>query len=66
MIIGERNNGIGSTALKMLLEKIKDSYNSVYCQILRSNIASLKMLKNNGFEVESINGEELVLSKFLN
>jgi RimJ/RimL family protein N-acetyltransferase len=66
MIIGERNNGIGTTALKMLLEKIKDSYNSVYCQILRSNIASLKILKNNGFQVEGIEGEELTLSKYLN
>ena len=66
MIIGERNHGIGTNALKMLLEKIKDSYNSVYCQILRSNVASLKMLKNNGFIVEAINGDELVLSKHLN
>ena len=66
MIIGERNNGIGTSALKMLLEKIKNSYNSVYCQILRSNIASLKMLKNNGFYVEGIEGEELTLTKLLN
>ena len=66
MIIGERNNSIGTNALKMLLEEIKESYNSVYCQILKSNIASLKMLKNNGFIVEAINGDELVLSKHLN
>ena len=66
MIIGERNNGIGSTALKLLLEKIKDSYNSVYCQILRTNVASLKMLKNNGFQVEEIEGDELTLTKCLN
>jgi len=66
MIIGERNNGIGTSALKMLLEKIKNSYNSVYCQILRSNVASLKMLKNNGFYVEGIEGDELTLTKLLN
>ncbi len=66
MIIGERNNGIGTTALKMLLEKIKNSYNSVYCQILKSNLASLKMLKNNGFQIEGIDGEELILTKNLN
>ncbi len=66
MVIGERNNGIGSTALKMLLEKIRDSYNSVYCQILRTNVASLKMLKNNGFQIEEIEGNELTLSKCLN
>ena len=66
MIIGERNNGIGTSALKMLLEKIKNSYNSVYCQILRSNVASLKMLKNNGFYVEGIEGNELTLTKHLN
>lgn len=66
MIIGERNNGIGTTALKILLEKIKDSYNSVYCQILKSNLASLKMLKNNGFQVEDVEGDELILSKNLN
>ena len=66
MIIGERNNGIGTSALKLLLEKIKNSYNCVYCQILKSNLASLKMLKNNGFHVEEIQGEELILSKDLN
>lgn len=66
MIIGERNNGVGTTALKMLLDKIKDCYNSVYCQILRSNIASLKMLKNNGFQVEEIEGDAITLSKYLN
>jgi RimJ/RimL family protein N-acetyltransferase len=66
MIIGERNNGIGTSALKILLEKIKNSYNSVYCQILKSNLASLKMLKNNGFQIEGIDGEELTLAKNLN
>ena len=66
MIIGKRNNGIGTSALKMLLDKIKDSYNSVYCQIRRTNIASLKMLKNNGFQIEEIEGEELTLAKYLN
>jgi len=66
MIIGERNNGIGTTALKMLLEKIKSSYNCVYCQILRSNVASLKILKNNGFQIEGIEGDELTLTKNLN
>lgn len=66
MIIGERNNGIGTKALSLLLDKVKNSYNSVYCNILRSNVASLKMLKNNGFHVENIEGDELTLSKYLN
>lgn len=66
MVIGERNHGIGTSALKLLLEKVKDSYNCVYCQILKSNLASLRMLKSNGFHVEEIQGEELTLSKNLN
>lgn len=66
MVIGNRNNGIGTNALQMLLERVKDSYNSVYCYILRSNIASLKMLKRNGFEIDKIDGDNLLLSKDLN
>jgi len=65
MVIGERNKGIGTNALSILLEKIKDNYVSVYCNILRSNIASLKILKRNGFIIEKIEGENLQLSRQL-
>lgn len=66
MVVGNRNNGIGTNALNLLLNKIKGNYNSVYCNILRSNIASLKMLKKNGFNIDRMDGDNLRLSKSLN
>lgn len=66
MVIGKRNKGIGTHALNLLLEKLKPQYNSVYCHIMRSNIASLKILKRNGFQVDGIDGEKILLSKILN
>ncbi len=66
IVIGNRNNGFGTNALNKLLDKIKGSYNSVYCHILRSNMASLKMLKRNGFNIDRMTGDGLRLSKTLN
>ncbi len=66
IVIGNRNNGFGTNALNKLLDKIKGNYNSVYCHILRSNIASLKMLKRNGFNIDRMTGDSLRLSKTLN
>jgi len=66
MVVGERNSGIGTNAIKLLLEKVKGVYDSVYCQILRSNIPSLKILKRNGFHVERMDGDKLELSFELN
>ena len=54
MVVGDRNQGIGTEALRLLLENIRESYSSVYCSIQRSNIASLKILKRNNFQVEKI------------
>jgi len=65
MVIGDRNKGIGTNALNLLLDRIKCSYDSVYCHILRSNIASLKILKRNGFEIEKFDGDTLRLTKSL-
>jgi len=62
MVVGERNNGIGTNAIKLLVQKLKGVYRSVYCQVLRSNIASLKILKRNGFQVDRLDGEKLELS----
>jgi RimJ/RimL family protein N-acetyltransferase len=66
MVIGNKSNGIGTRALHMLLDMVKNTYDSIYCHILRSNIASLKMLKRNGFQIEKIEGDDLLLSKSLN
>jgi predicted acetyltransferase len=66
MVVGERNNGIGTNAIKLLLQKVKGIYQSVYCQVLRSNIASLKILKRNGFQVDRMDGDKLELSFELN
>jgi RimJ/RimL family protein N-acetyltransferase len=62
MVIGKRNNGIGSNALKLLLEKVKDEYQSLYCLIDRSNIASLKILKRNGFQIDKFERDKVRLS----
>jgi len=66
MVVGDRNKGIGTNALNLLLDRIKTSYDSVYCHIMRSNVASLKMLKRNGFQIERLEGDMLRLSKSLN
>jgi len=66
MVVGERNNGIGTKAMNLLLQKIKGIYQSVYCQVLRSNIASLKILKRNGFQIDRMDGDKLELSIEIN
>lgn len=66
MVVGERNNGIGTKAINLLLQKVRGIYQSVYCQVLRSNIASLKILKRNGFQIDRMDGDKLELSIELN
>ena len=65
MVVGERRQGIGTEALRLLLEKIEKTYHSVYSIIQRSNIPSLKILKRNGFEIESMDEYTLTLSREL-
>lgn len=62
MVIGNRNRGIGSNAMNLLLHKVKDEYKSVYCIIDRSNIPSLKILKRNGFQIERFEKDRVRLS----
>ena len=64
MIVGDRNRGIGTRAIRELLYHLKTSYRSVYCTILRSNIASLKILKKNNFLIEEIEGRQLRLAYY--
>jgi RimJ/RimL family protein N-acetyltransferase len=65
MVIGDRNQGIGTQALKLLIDKLKYSYNTVYCIIQRKNIASLKILKRNKFQVENLENDTIRLSRNL-
>jgi len=65
MVVGKRNHGIGTNALHLLLDRVKGKYKSVYCIIDRSNIASLKMLKRNGFEVDKLERNKVILTKLL-
>ena len=65
MVVGNRNQGIGTQALKLLIDKLKDSYNTVYCIIQRKNIASLKILKRNKFQVENLENDTIRLSRNL-
>ena len=57
--------GIGKAALKLLIEKLRESYRSIYCIIQKSNIASLKMLKYNGFQIEKFEDDQIRLSREL-
>jgi len=61
MVVGERNQGIGTEALRLLIREIKDYYRSVYCIIDRTNIASLKILKRNGFSIEQMDEDTIRL-----
>ncbi len=63
MVVGERNKGIGTEALKLLMDKMKDTYNSAYCVIQRTNVASLKILKRNNFQVEKMDNDTILLSQ---
>lgn len=63
MIVGERNQGIGKAALQLLLERLRESYHSVYCIIQKSNIASLKMLKHNGFQIDRFDDQNIRLCR---
>jgi RimJ/RimL family protein N-acetyltransferase len=65
MVVSERNQGIGTQALELLLETLQDNYNSVYCIIQRTNIASLKILKRNLFNVETLDNYTLCLTRNL-
>lgn len=66
MVLGEaRGKGIGTKALNQLLDKIKVMFNAVYCRVNRYNIASIKMLRNNGFKIKDLKGNEVILYKIL-
>ena len=63
MVVGDRNKGIGTEALNILMDKMKDIYQSAYCVIQKSNIASLKILKRNNFHVDKMDGQTIQLSR---
>ena len=66
IVLGEnRGEGFGTKALNLLLEKLKNMFNAVYCNVNRYNIASLKMLRKNGFFIKDLKGNEFVLYKTL-
>ena len=66
LILGEsRGKGIGTKAIELLLEKLRGMYDAVYCNVNRYNIASIKMLRKNGFRIKRFVGNEVVLYKRL-
>jgi RimJ/RimL family protein N-acetyltransferase len=66
MVLGEsRDKGVGTKALELLLDKLKGMYDSVYCNVNRYNIASIKMLRKNGFRIKRFIGNDVVLYKRL-
>jgi RimJ/RimL family protein N-acetyltransferase len=66
IVMGDnRGEGIGTKAINMLLEKLKDMFSAVYCNVNRYNIASLKMLRKNGFFIKDLKGNQFILYKTL-
>ena len=66
LVLGEsRGKGIGTTALAMLLGQLKKMFDTVYCNVNRYNIASIKMLKKNGFLIRDIKGSDVIFYKRL-
>ena len=66
VVLGEaRGKGLGSQAVSSLLEKLKDMYKTVYCNVNRYNTASIKMLRKNGFLIKDIKGSDVIFYKRL-
>jgi RimJ/RimL family protein N-acetyltransferase len=61
IIVGRRNAGIGSKSFPFLVKKLKNYYDSIYCYIHKSNFRSVKLMKKNGFYVEEMKENELLL-----
>ena len=66
IIIGKRNRGLGSLALPIIINEVKNYYSCIYCYIHKSNFRSVKLMKKNGFIVSDIEGSELLLELELN
>lgn len=66
VVLGEaRGKGIGSRVMAELLEKLKNIYKTVYCNVNRYNVASIKMLQKNGFLIKDIRGSDVIFYKRL-
>lgn len=66
IVLGDnRGEGVGTKAINLLLDKLKDMFSAVYCNVNRYNIASLKMLRKNGFFIKDLKGNEFILYKTL-
>jgi RimJ/RimL family protein N-acetyltransferase len=64
IVLGEnRGEGIGTKAINLLLEKLQNMFSAVYCNVNRYNIASLKMLRKNGFFIKDLKGNDFILYK---
>ena len=66
IVLGEnRGEGVGTKAINLLLGKLQNMYTAVYCNVNRYNVASLKMLRKNGFFIKDLRGNEFILYKTL-
>jgi RimJ/RimL family protein N-acetyltransferase len=65
MVVGERSQGIGTEALRLLIKKIEKTYNSIYSIIQRTNVPSLKILKKNAFEIDAMDDYTITLVREL-
>ncbi len=62
IVLGEKRGcGIGTRAVSLVLEQIKGAYKAVYCRVNRYNIASIRMLRRNGFVFRNLVGNEFIL-----
>jgi len=58
--------GIGTRAIELLAQQLKNSYHSIYCLVNRYNIASIKILKKNLFKIKDFLGTDVLLVRKLN
>ena len=66
IVLGEsRGKGVGTMVVKLLLQKLKKMFNTVYCNVNRYNTASIKMLQKNGFLIKNLKGSEVIFYKTL-
>ncbi len=62
VVLGEsRGMGVGSRAVGLVLERFRGIYKAIYCRVNRYNIASIRMLRQNGFIFNNLVGNEFIL-----
>jgi len=64
IVLGEKRGlGIGTRAVSLVLDQLRDVYRGIYCRVNRYNLASIRMLRRNGFVFRNLVGNEFILER---